>query len=323
MQSWKLESHFADFMDEQPTFPRAPASPLPLDPLQPREPRQEDLSSLQHVHHALRNLETYVAGKEEETKRVKELMSFVRSLRSFLPVTSYAQQFELLHPLRSWLFWLPISFLQRPKREPSVMLVLAHFYAVALAMAPIFPEIGSAYFASMSISPIEEIMSGLTRMQESQPLEDDLQTPLSLMQFPLEMVADFRAGMGWAQHSPLPYPQIHLVHSPYSYASVELHTESDPSEYPLDLSVTYSHSREHSHVPSSPSIAGAGPLMRPRPSPIIDTHGPHLDPYNPRSYPSYQLVGPMHAYSDDDHHLAYSPSCSEFSVGYAPPALWT
>lgn len=323
MQSWKLESHFADFMDEQPTFPRAPSTPLPLDPLAPREARPEDLSSLQHVHRALRNLEAYVAGQEEETKRLKELMSFIRSLRSFLPVTSPAQQFELLHPLRSWLFWLPISFLQRPKREASTLLVLAHFYAVALALSPIFTEVGAAYFGSMSISPIEEIMDNLTRMQETQPPEENGQSPLTFMQFPLEMVADFRARMGWAQHSPLPYPQIHLVHSPYSYASVELHTDSDPSEYPLDhLSLSYTHSREPSHVPSSPSVAGAGPLLRPQPSPILTSHGTHLDPYSPRSYPNYQLVGSVPGYSEDEQSLVYSPTCSDFSPAYAPPALW-
>ncbi|KAI9834010.1 MAG: hypothetical protein M1826_005915 [Phylliscum demangeonii] len=326
MQSWKLESHFADFMDEQPTFPRAPSSPLPLDPLRPREARQEDLNALQHAHRALRTLEGYVAGKDEESKRLTELISFVRSLRSFLPVTSAAQQFELLQPLRAWLFWLPISFLQRPTRDASVLLVLAHFYAVALALGPVFTEIGASYFGSMSIAPIEEIVNTLTRMQESQPIDEDQPSPLTYMQFPLEMVADFRARMGWSQHSPLPYPPMPIIHSPYSYASVELHTDSDLSDYPLDLSVTsYSHSREASHVPSSPSIAGSGHhLMRGRPSPIIDPYHHHLDPYSPRSYPSHQLVGSMPSYAEEEHHLAaYSPTCSEFSPAvYAPPALW-
>lgn len=323
MQSWRHESHFTDFMDEQQTFPRASPSPLPMDPHQLREPRREDLRALQHVYRALQNVESYVAGKDEETRRIKELMSFIRSLRSFLPVPTPAQQFDLLHPLRSWLFWLPVSLLQRAKRDASMMVVLAHFYAAALAMGPVFPDIGAAYFGSMSISPIEEIVNSLTRMQETQPVEEDYHMPLQLMQFPLEMVADFRARMGWGHHSPLPYPQIHLIHSPYSYGSVELHTETDPSEYPIDLGLPYTPSREHSHVPSSPSIAGAEPIMRPRPSPLMPPHAAHLGPYSPRSYPSYQLVGSMPSYTtDDEQSLAYSPTVSEFSAGYVPPALW-
>lgn len=376
MQSWRHESQFVDFMDEQQTFPRAPPSPLPLDPHQIREPRREDLRALQHVYRALQNVESYVAGKDEETRRIKELMSFIRSLRSFLPVPTPAQQFELLHPLRAWLFWLPISFLQRVERDASMLVVLAHFYAAALAMGPVFPDIGAAYFGSMSISPIEEIMNSLSRMQDAlsphpagpggavgvvDVVVEDLSLPLQLMQFPLEMVADFRARMGWGHHSPLPsYPQIHLIQSPYSYGSVELHTETDPSEYhPLDLgalpypthahahphahSHSHSHSREHSHVPSSPSIAGAESFIsataaaaahhRSRPSPLmVPPTSHHLgmtigSPYSPRSYPAYPLVssvpGPATAYTtDDDGSLAYSPTVSEFSAGYVPPALW-
>lgn len=326
MQSWKHESNFIDFMDEQATFPRAPPSPLPLDVHQSREPRREDLSTLQHVYRALQSVESFVTGKEEETRRLKELMSFIRSLRSFLPVSTVAQQFELLHPLRAWLFWLPISFLQRVKRDTSMLVVLAHFYAVALAMGPVFPEIGASYFGSMSVSPIEEIMRCLTRMQDTQQPSEDDQVALNLMQFPLDMVVEFRARMGWAQHSPLPYPQLHLApQSPYSYSSVELHTESDLSEYPLDLNLAY-HSREHSHVPSSPSVAGSGPLMRPRPSPLLDTHtSHHLERYPPRSHPTFPLISPVPGYTEEDHHLSvYSPSVSSFPpTPYSPQALWT
>ncbi len=327
MQSWRHESHFADFMDEQQTFPRASPSPLPLDPHHVREPRREDLRALQHVYRALQGVEAYVAGKDEETRRIKELMSFVRSLRSFLPIPTPAQQFDLLHPLRAWLFWLPISFLQRPQRDASMLVVLAHFYAAALAMGPVFPDIGAAYFGSMSISPIEEIMNCLTRMHDTPTAvpEEDFNSPLQLMQFPLEMVADFRARMGWGQHSPLPYPQMHLIQSPYSYPSVDLHTDTDPSDYPLDLGLPYTPSREHSYVPSSPSIAGSEPLMRPRPSPLMVPHPAtaHLGSHSPRSYPNFQLMGSMPPYADDDSSLAYSPTISEFSAGgYVPPALW-
>lgn len=329
MQSWRHESHFADFMDEQQTFPRASPSPLPLDPQQIREPRREDLRALQHVYRALQNVESYVAGKDEETRRTKELMSFIRSLRSFLPVPTPAQQFDLLHPLRSWLFWLPVSFLQRVERDASMLVVLAHFYAAALAMGPVFPDIGAAYFGSMSISPIEEIMNSLSRMQDgptsttTAAADEEVQMSLQLMQFPLEMVADFRARMGWGHHSPLPYPQIHLIQSPYSYGSVELHTETDPSEYPIDLGMPYTPTRELSHVPSSPSIAGAESFIRPRPSPLMVPPTSHMGHYSPRSYPSFPMAGSLPAYTtDDEGSLAYSPTVSDFSVGYVPPSLW-
>ena len=310
-------------MDEQQTFPRASPSPLPLEHQQIREPRREDLRALQHVYRALQGVESYVNGKDEEMRRVKELMSFIRSLHSFLPVPTPAQQFDLLYPLRAWLFWLPVSLLQRVKREASMLVVLAHFYAAALAMGPVFPDIGAAYFGSMSISPIEEIMNCLSRMQDSPIPEEDYQSAMQLMQFPLEMVTDFRARMGWGTHSPLPYPQIHLIQSPYSYPSVELHTETDPSEYPLELGIPYTPSREHSYVPSSPSLAGTEPMMRPRPSPLMVPHAPHhITPHSPRSYPGYQLMGSIPTYPDDDSSLAYSPTVSEYSTGYVSPALW-
>ncbi|KAL7269151.1 hypothetical protein RUND412_008198 [Rhizina undulata] len=189
MREWKNESEFGELMDEKEVFSRGPYRPQIADP-------ERDKQILDHVSGALQQLQPYVHGKEQETKGLKDLISFIRDLHSVLPVNGPDQQFELLHPLRSWLFFLPIDFLKRVKRDPCVMVLLAHFYAVALAVEPLFPAVGANYFGSMSVGPIEEIYSTLKQKAE-QPNADDLRWSISLMEFPLDMISQFRERMSW------------------------------------------------------------------------------------------------------------------------------
>jgi hypothetical protein len=112
---------------------------------------------------------------------------------------SVAAQFNHLKPLRTWLFWLPVTYLQRTGASPSALVVIAHYYKVALLMERLFPEIGAAYLGSMIIGPMEEIARPLYEMRDAGHREGDIQTPLSLMELPIETVNEFRSRMGWAQ----------------------------------------------------------------------------------------------------------------------------
>jgi len=64
---------------------------------------------------------------------------------------------------------------------------------------PLFPEVGAAYFGSLSLGPIEEIARRLFSMNASSTPGADLQTPLNLMEYPIDMVTNFRNRMGWVQ----------------------------------------------------------------------------------------------------------------------------
>jgi len=198
MQPWKDESQFGDFIAEQSTFPTAPPSPAPGSK-KLSNPRKTDLDSLQRAYAQLQKVESHLKESGEDLKAVQQLMSFVRSVRKVSPNHTAAQRFEMLNPLRAWLFWLPVMFLQRTQGSPSALIILAHYYTVALVVEPLFPEVGAAYFGSLSLGPIEEIARRLFSINVSHSSDAGFETPLNLMEYPIDMVSKFRNRMGWIQ----------------------------------------------------------------------------------------------------------------------------
>jgi hypothetical protein len=94
-------------------------------------------------------------------------------------------------------------------------------------MERLFPEIGAAYFGSLSIGPVEEIARRLLSINVSGSGEGDLQTPLSLMEFPIDTVTEFRSRMGWLQPTRTPsFPQFD---SPNFYQSDNISQGTPPS----------------------------------------------------------------------------------------------
>jgi hypothetical protein len=207
MDPWKHESQFGDFIAESSTFPTAPPSPSPDH--RPSQPRKEDLDAFQRTLQQLQKLESHLKQNKEDTKSVQQLISFMKGARKVSTTLSVAQQFERLRPLRTWLFWLPIMYLKQNGGSPSALVIIAHYYTVALLMERLFPEIGAAYFGSLSIGPVEEIARRLLSINISGSVEGDLQTPLTLMEFPIDTVNEFRSRMGWVHPARTPsFPQF-------------------------------------------------------------------------------------------------------------------
>lgn len=240
MQEWKNESQFCDFMEEKQIFCRTPFQPQIEDP-------ERDRHVLNHIYNALKQLKPYVDGKIEEEKGLNDLINFVQNLQTYVPIQSPEDQFEHIYPLRAWLFFLPIDFLKRVKRDPSVMILLAHFYGVALAVEPLFPAVGAAYFGTMSVGPIEEIHKTLLRRHAGRTEGESLEWPISLMQFPLDMVQEFRQRMGWRR--------VGEVNSPVESEDAEgvMDFEHDFNQVPM---IKSEHSIKVLHSPSCASMDG-------------------------------------------------------------------
>lgn len=216
MQPWKNESQFTDFISEQSTFPTAPPSPAPGGK-KLSAPRKQDLDALQRAYAQLQRVETHLKENNEDPKAIQQLMSMLRNVRKVSPSHTAAQRFEMLNPLRAWLFWLPVMYLQQTMGSPSALVILAHYYTAALIVEPLFPEVGAAYFGSLSISPIEEIARRMFSINVS-----GTQTPLHLMEYPIDSVSKFRARMGWMQPertASFPTFQGNNYSMPESYAS--------------------------------------------------------------------------------------------------------
>ncbi|KAI1111961.1 hypothetical protein F5Y14DRAFT_453554 [Nemania sp. NC0429] len=207
MEPWKHESQFGEFIAESSTFPTAPPSPQP--DRKPNQPHKEDLEAFQRNINQLSKVETHLKQNKEDPQLIQQLASFLKGARKVSPIQSIEDQFDRLRPLRTWLFWLPVGCLKENGASPSALLVIAHYYTAAMMMERLFPEIGAAYFGSLAIGPVEEIARRLLSINVSGSLDGDVQTPLSLMEFPIDTIGEFRSRLGWIQPTRTPsFPQF-------------------------------------------------------------------------------------------------------------------
>lgn len=339
MDPWKHESQFGDFIAESSTFPTAPPSPTPDH--KPCQPHKEDYDAFQRTLQQLQKVEAYQKQNREDTKSIAQLISFLKGARKVSPTLSIAQQFERLRPLRTWLFWLPVLYLQQTGGSPSALVIIAHYYTVALMMERLFPEIGAAYFGSLSIGPVEEIARRLLSINVSGSLEGDVQTPLTLMEFPIDTVNDFRSRMGWIQ--PIRTPSFPQFKPPNFYMS-----ESGPmpmapttaAEYmPYGQNPAFSYSTEDLSVMTAESgqNSAVSPLQLSSPFPnqhYLNIPSPSYGSYSPASstYGDFGDASSM-GYSDSEDFGAYDMGMSSanpmmcghnYGVGFVSPiqAVW-
>ncbi|KAM7215107.1 oxidase assembly protein 2, variant [Rhypophila decipiens] len=305
MDPWKHESQFGDFIAESSTFPTAPPSPTPDH--KPCQPRKEDIDAFQKTLQQLQKVETHLKQNREDTKWITQLISFLKGARKVSPTLSVSQQFERLRPLRTWLFWLPVAALQQTRGSPNALVIIAHYYTVALLMERLFPEIGAAYFGSLCINPVEEIARRLYSINVSGDFEGDLQTPVTLMQFPLDTVEEFRSRMGWLQ--PVRTPSFPQYDPPNFYMNeggspVSLPHTASPEYLPYGDNPAFSYSTENLSVVTSDHVpnSAVSPLQ--------------LSPYTDHQY----LSVPSPSYG------GYSPASSTFgdfgdstSIAYSDP----
>lgn len=315
MQPWKDESQFGDFIAEQSTFPTAPPSPAPGSK-KLSAPRKADLDALQVAYAQLQKVEIHLKQNHEDTKAITQLMNFIQSVRKVSPSHTAARRFEMLNPLRAWLFWLPVMFLQQTRGSPSALVILAHYYTAALVVEPLFPEVGAAYFGSLSLGPIEEIARRLFSINISHNSGADLQTPLSLMEYPIDMVSKFRNRMGWVQpERTASFPTFGGTHMEDDTNRLSFMSDDQipHSLYPSPYGVNpgFSYSQEHlTPYTTSESVptSAISPLS--------------LDPYN-QHYLGIPSPSGFHSYNSpaSSHHggegsIIYSEHGDEFLTPY-------
>lgn len=331
MDAWKHESQFGDFIAESSTFPTAPPSPTPDH--KSHQPSQADLDVFQRTLQQLQKVEAYLKQHKQDYKSIQQLISFLKGSRKVSPSLSPAQQFERLRPLRTWLFWLPVKYLKESGGSANSLLTIAHYYTAALVMERLFPGIGAAYFGSLTLAPVEEIARRVYAMANSASGASNAQTSLALMQFPVEMVSEFRSRMGWmnpartpsfpqfdtptfyGSESPVPLPPAQFV--PYGSPGFSYSNESLPmlnaepptttaSVSPVMLTASFNNSSQYLNIPS-PSYTGGF-------SPASSTFEGSITYSDTEEYGSYDWSG-------------MPPSAPVFSgnygVGFVPPLQQT
>jgi hypothetical protein len=219
----------------------------------------------------------------------------------------------------------------------SALAILSQFYGVALALEPIFPEIGGSYLASMAVIPIEEIRRILYHKRAAQPFAPEVQRAVSLVDLPSEIVAEYRSHLQWsprtsidayspASHSPYPPPP------PLSHPYISTTSPTTTAGYP-----TYTASPLHS--PLTPAVVGSPyhipTILEPRREPQIYTASPTLphDPVHHRTadYKGHEPAVFNPAYLGNLIHSTPSLGTADYHHdshgitlgGFVAPELWT
>lgn len=191
MQAWKHESIFAEFISEEDVIGSPPSSMRP----QPAVSTNERYMILSNTTQALQQLQQMLAGHEAESYWIGQLLQYLQRLQSSQPAISPDEQFSHLYLLRKWLFWVPVLLLQRQGGQGPAMLTLAHFYATALAVAHLYPDLGSAFCARIALVPLETIINVTEAMQSQRAMDQQSMEIAAFMQFPQQTVLSFRNRM--------------------------------------------------------------------------------------------------------------------------------
>ena len=189
MQSWKHESLFSELIAEEDLVTEAFR----------KHRRRTSLNStdrgvtLQNIVQALQRLQTGLGGHDMESHWIGQLLSYVCSIQAAAPAATPEEQFNHLYMLRKWLFWVPVSLMRRPGGKGPAMLTIAHFYATALTLEPLFPDLGLAFCSALTLQPLETIISVTSAMQSEQGMDSASLEIASMMQFPQQAAYSYRS----------------------------------------------------------------------------------------------------------------------------------
>jgi hypothetical protein len=188
-------------------------------------------NALEYISSYIQKLEVYLSGKKDDLQALSMLTCVVNSFRDAPPVRTTADRFRMLAPLRWLLLWLPTRFLPRIRYDPSKIVLTAYVYGVSLVLAPVFANLGAAYFRFMSIDPILASYDRLLLLSRSKDCGTDAKEAFRLMDFPLAAVHNFQTRIGIIQNQ----TQIHVV---LQHVPIGLDPDSAPefSEYLGDSS---------------------------------------------------------------------------------------
>ncbi|CAK4030053.1 related to UPC2 Regulatory involved in control of sterol uptake [Lecanosticta acicola] len=218
MHTWKHESIFAEYINEEDLLA---GSYIPNRQMTCPE-SVERYSILTNAVQSLQQLQRALMGHEGESYWIGQLLDYIQRLQASSPAQSPDEQFSHLYLLRKWLFWVPVLLLERQGGQGPAMLTLSHFYAVALALEPLYPDLGSAFCARLALAPLETIITVTEAMQSQRVMDQNTMEIASLMRFPQQMAMNFRSKMMEMQQAGMASDPtlLHLSPETLSYTSI-------------------------------------------------------------------------------------------------------
>ena len=163
------------------------------------------VSVLQRCLTSCENFLPYLAGRGQDIRLVEQLKDYVRRLLGVKPAQRPQEQFNHLYALRKWLFYVPVVSLRSPGKDVVTLIVIAYYYAVALEMETLFPNVARAFCSGMSETPLREILDVFDQRLTHDPANESLQMQLTLLAFPKQAIAAYQGRKQEPSESQLPH----------------------------------------------------------------------------------------------------------------------
>ncbi|KAI9741753.1 MAG: hypothetical protein M1834_000139 [Cirrosporium novae-zelandiae] len=324
MQPWKAESELAECMDEQAFYrgihPLTPTSPESMAELQ-----SNALSALDRIQGTMHSVQHHFPMNENQMSQMASLYDFMQRLRNVLPSQSPERAFEMLQPLRSWLFWLPPSLLTTPEMDIGPLAAIANFFAMSLALDPLLPQGLGAYIASIAASPVEEIYRIFHSNLTANPSRADYQMAARLTEYPYEILTQFWSRASWNSSEKVENwaagPSFFDIGSPLT----DPKAVSDAFATDLDRLLMGQNTRNLS-VPLSPYHTTSE--MSSPPLSLYSNHSPQMHPSIPASSMATgsDLRDSPGTYSpasfEGDPNMMYQSPSMSYTGGFVAPIPW-
>jgi hypothetical protein len=314
MQAWRHESLFADYITEHTPMPNRHFM-NPINTPMSQDARREQLNALNDIHASLQHLQPYMSQQDQETKWVEQLKGYLDRLRTSNQPQTPEEQFNQLYALRKWLFWVPISLLAAKRGDVNVLVVLAHFYATALVLEPMFPDVASVLVADLALPPLEDIIQTVQSYQDPR-FDTRVQTMSYLVQFPIDMASSYKTRREWARQqitsmNPMQQPS-------YALETINLDIENQIAQY------SYGQSLSPAFAPSPLTFLTPGMTSTPT-SPYLEVPRTTVDVFGTTSYatPLGSPVTVLPPYSAPQEHAFGFGMSTGYPSGFVATPIWT
>lgn len=212
----------------------------------------EDLRRVEQITTATHNLKLRITTGDELANHAGQLVDYLEDLQQDLTTQAPEHAFSRLQPLRDLIFWLPPQILRPGESDLAPLTLLSHLYASALAIEPLFPDIGGAYLGSMSVLPLERVHDVLRTRRTTQPQDTGVQVALSLIDVPIQIMTSYRLRQRHnSQSSQNMEGYRYSPHgSPFATPHMPISTTADASTAPI-------YSNSPLHAPGSLPLPGS------------------------------------------------------------------
>lgn len=265
---------------------------------------------------ALDHLQPYTDGRQEHNM-IEQMRDYVQRLLGLqLPHTA-EEQFCHLYALRKWLFWIPSTVLKDGRHDWLALIFVAHLYAVALAIEPLFPDVAGPMVSAISLPPLEQILRAFERFDQnrnaSTAVSQEIDNMLSLIMWPRQVASAYRS-----RRYDLTFGNLALSRSPIGFDAFSSDLMQASATFNMSQpSPAFPPNHAHSLSTSSTWSSSSGNVYLDLP--MLSSSLPSVG----RSYTTPVLPSMSSGYNADE--FLYEESNFDYNTGfvYSPPPVWT